>query len=140
MNKDIIFYTSIAGINFRCTDDDLGPVIGYVQKDPENQYNPNAIGVYRVNGSLLGYIPDSKLEKFYKFKEGFDQLVFAGNIKKLRGYNDNKEYYVGNIAIIKSQDEQELTRLIDENLFENFNLYGRTFTSKDTITEDALEI
>ena len=123
MNK--IFYTSVAGINFRCTPDDVGSVIGYVERDINNQYDPRAVGVYRINGSLLGFIAAKDLDEFYKFKgEGFDKMVFSGNIKSV--IRHGKEFYVGNIAIIRSDNEEELTELVNKNLFEDFNLYGKT--------------
>lgn len=125
MKKAKIFYTSVAGINFRCTPDDLGSVIGYVQQDPRNEYNPKAVGVYRVNGSLLGYVSEKDLDSFYEFKgEDYDKMVFSGNIKSVRRLG--KEFYVGNIAIIRSKDEEELTELVNKNLFDDFNLYGKT--------------
>lgn len=125
MKEAKIFYTSVAGINFRCTPDDLGSVIGYVQQDPENEYNPKAVGVYRINGSLLGYVSEKDLDSFYEFKgEDYDKMVFSGNIKSVRRFG--KEFYVGNIAIIKSKDEEELTELVNKNLFDDFNLYGKT--------------
>lgn len=126
MDKSKIFFTSIAGINFRCTEDDLGAVIGYVKRDPENEYNPKAVGVYRVNGSLLGYISDKDLPEFYKFKEGYDydEMVYSGNIKSVTRFG--KSFYVGNIAVIKSDDEDELTELVNKNLCEDFDLYGET--------------
>ena len=125
MKEAKIFYTSVAGINFRCTPDDLGSVIGYVQQDPGNEYNPKAVGVYRVNGSLLGYVSEKDLDSFYEFKgEDYDKMVFSGNKKSERRLG--KEFYVGNIAIIKSKDEEELTELVNKNLFDDFNLYGKT--------------
>lgn len=125
MKEAKIFYTSVAGINFRCTPDDLGSVIGYVQQDPGNEYNPKAVGVYRVNGSLLGYVSEKDLDSFYEFKgEDYDKMVFSGNIKSVRRLG--REFYVGNIAIIRSKDEEELTELVNKNLFDDFNLYGKT--------------
>ena len=125
MKEAKIFYTSVAGINFRCTPDDLGSVIGYVQQDPGNEYNPKAVGVYRVKGSLLGYVSEKDLDSFYEFKgEDYDKMVFSGNIKSVRRLG--KEFYVGNIAIIRSKDEEELTELVNKNLFDDFNLYGKT--------------
>ena len=97
---------------------------GY-KKDPENKYNPNAVGVYRINGSLLGYVADKDLQQFYEFKgDGYDKMVFSGNIKSVIRFG--KEFFVGNIAIIRSEDEDELTELVNKNLFEDFNLYGKT--------------
>lgn len=125
MDKAKIFYTSVAGINFRCTPEDVGSVIGYVQRDPGNQYNPKAVGVYRINGSLLGYVAEKDLDSFYEFKgDGYDKMVFSGNVKSVIRFG--KEFYVGNIAIIRSEDEDELTELVNKNLFDDFNLYGRT--------------
>ena len=120
-----IFYTSIAGINFRCTPDDLGSIIGYVQPDLTNEFNPKAVGVYRVNGTLLGFISDKDLDSFYEFKgDGYDKMVFSGNIKSVKRFG--KEFYVGDIAIIRSEDEDELTELINKNFSEELNLYGKT--------------
>lgn len=120
-----VFYTSIAGINFRCTPDDLGSILGYVEKDPSNEYNPEAVGVYRINGSLLGYIKDQDLPEFYKFKgEGYDKMIFSGNIKTAKRYG--KEFYVGDIAIVRSEDEEELTEIINNNLINEFSNYGKT--------------
>ena len=100
-------------------------MIGYVQQDPGNEYNPKAVGVYRVNGSLLGYVSEKDLDSFYEFKgEDYDKMVFSGNIKSVRRFG--KEFYVGNIAIIRSKDEEELTELVNKNLFDDFNLYGKT--------------
>lgn len=125
MDKAKIFYTSIAGINFHCTPDDLGSVIGYVQKDIGNEYNPDAVGVYRVNGSLLGYVAEKDLQDFYDFKgDGYDKMVFSGNVKEVMRFG--KKYYVGNIGIVRSENEEELTDIINKNLFDDFNLYGKT--------------
>ena len=125
MDNAKIFYTSVAGINFRCTPEDVGNVMGYVQRDPGNEYNPNAVGVYRINGSLLGYIAEKDLAEFYKFKgEGFDQMAFSGNIKEVVRYG--KSFYVGDIAIIRSNDEEELSELINKNFSEDLKLYGKS--------------
>lgn len=125
MEKAKFFYTSIAGINFRCTPDDLGSIIGYVQQDKENEYNPKAVGVYRINGSLLGYVSEKDLDSFYEFKgEGYDKMVFYGNIKSIRRLG--KEFYVGNISIVRSENEEELTSIINNNFLNDFNLYGKT--------------
>ena len=125
MKDSEIFYTSVAGINYRCTPEDVGPILGYVEQDKNNSYNPKAVGVYKLNGDLLGYISEKNLDDFYEFKgEDYDKMVFSGNIKSVRRLG--KEFYVGNIAIIRSKDEEELTELVNKNLFDDFNLYGKT--------------
>lgn len=121
-----LFLTSIAGINFRATKEDCGPILGYVERDLGNEYDPRAVGVYRPNGDLLGYIAARDLDEFYKFKgEGFDKMVYSGNIKCAKKYG--KEFLIGNIAIIRSEDESELSEIANKYLFdENFNVYGET--------------
>lgn len=122
-----IFYTSVAGINFRCRPEDEGGIYGYVQRDPGNEYNPNAVGVYRANGDLLGYVAEKDLDEFYKFKgEDYDQMFYSGIIKKLKRYG--KEFYVGNIAIIKTGDQEELEKHFNDNFGKDLNLYGESKT------------
>lgn len=129
MKDSEIFYTSVAGINYRCTPEDVGPILGYVEQDKNNSYNPKAVGVYKLNGDLLGYISEKNLDDFYEFKgEGFEKLIYSGNIKKV--IKSDKDFYVGNIAIIKSEDEKELTELVNKLLFDNFNLYGKNTPEK----------
>lgn len=125
MNQKV-FMTSVAGINFRATPEDLGPALGYVERDLNNEHDPRAVGVYRSDGSLLGYVASKDLDEFYKFKgEGFDKMVFTGNIKKVKSFG--KEFYVGNIAILRTEDETELTELANKFLLDdNFILYGKT--------------
>lgn len=130
MNEKKIFMTSIAGINFRASEDDCGPVIGYVERDQANEYDPRAVGVYRPDGKLLGFVASKDLDSFYEFKgEGFDKMVFSGNIKRVKR-GAQKEFYVGNIAILRSENEEELTDLANRFLFdEELNLYGKTIQS-----------
>ena len=33
MKDSEIFYTSVAGINYRCTPEYVGPILGYVEQD-----------------------------------------------------------------------------------------------------------
>lgn len=126
MNDKKIFMTSVAGINFRATLDDCGPIMGYVERDLTNEYDPRAVGVYRPNGELLGFVASKDLDAFYAFKgEGFDKMVYTGNIKSAKRYG--KEFLIGNIAIIRSEDEEELSEIANKYLFDNgFNLYGKT--------------
>lgn len=125
MNKKV-FKTSIAGINFRATKEDCGPILGYVERDLNNEHDPRAVGVYRPNGELLGFIASKYLDDFYNFKgEGFDKMVYTGNIKSTR--RGGKEFLIGNIAIIRSDNEKELSFIANRYLFdEEFNVYGKT--------------
>ena len=123
MNK--IFYTSVAGINFRARPEDVGQIIGYVEQDPTNSYNPKAVAVRRIGGELLGYVAERDLDQFYQFKgEGYDTMAFAGNIKKVdRG---GRNFYVGNIAIFRSSNNKELEEMIEKHWNDDFNIYGKT--------------
>ena len=129
MSEKKIFMTSIAGINFRATEDDCGPILGYVERDLTNEYDPRAVGVYRPNGELLGFVSSKDLDAFYEFKgEGFDKMVYTGNIKCAK--RGGKSFFIGNIAIIRSENEEELSEIANKYLFdENFNLYGKTVQS-----------
>lgn len=129
MNEKKIFMTSVAGINFRATSEDCGPIIGYVERDLTNEHDPRAVGVYRPNGELLGFVAAKDLDSFYEFKgEGFDKMVYTGNIKSAKRYG--KEFLIGNIAIIRSENEEELSDIANKYLSDdNFNLYGKTILS-----------
>lgn len=126
MNEKKIFMTSIAGINFRATKEDCGSILGYVERDLGNEHDPRAVGIYRPNGDLLGFVAAKDLEAFYDFKgEGFDKMVYIGNIKSAKKYG--KEFLIGNIAIIRSENEEELNAIANEYFSkEDFNLYGKT--------------
>jgi len=48
---------NVAGINMNeCTLDYVGPFEGYIEAEPENQYDSHAIKVMHCDGSKLGYI------------------------------------------------------------------------------------
>ena len=48
----------IAGINYRKgIDYYVGRSFGYLQPEPTNQHDPNAIGIYSTDGHHLGYVP-----------------------------------------------------------------------------------
>ena len=49
---------NIAGINFRKgIKKYVGPFFGYLQPEPTNEYDPDAIAIYHSDGHHLGYIP-----------------------------------------------------------------------------------
>lgn len=123
-----LFLTSIAGINFNATNDDIGPILGYVERDYDNAVDPRAVGIYRINGQRLGFIASKDLDDFYAFKgDGFDKMVFAGNIELINRKYGEEGFFVGNIAVIRSENEEELTKLIDQYMFDQgFKMYGET--------------
>lgn len=71
--------TNVAGANRRCTPNDVGGIVGYVEAEPTNDYNPNAMGVYLANGKLIGYIAERELED-YRAWSRTKKLPFVGYI------------------------------------------------------------
>ena len=65
--EDDEWHTYIAGINYRASKYDIGGFSGWVGPDPDNAYDPNAMGVYNAFGKLLGYIPAKELKEYRKW-------------------------------------------------------------------------
>ena len=78
--KSTDFYTSIAGVAYRNTSDDIGGFLGYVCSEPSNPYDKNAIAIYRNDNKLLGYIPRDKQKEFREWSTKED-LPCVGYIK-----------------------------------------------------------
>lgn len=55
--KNVTFESRVAGAMHRCTDSDIGGFLGYIDPEPNNDYDKNAIAIYRNDGKHLGYIP-----------------------------------------------------------------------------------
>lgn len=62
----------IAGIGYYldAASPDLGLFCGYLEKQPDNEYDPNAIGIYKKNGELIGYVPRVKIDAVNAFTKG----------------------------------------------------------------------
>ena len=122
MMNDVL-YTSIAGINFRATDRDVGQILGYTQPNPV-EADPEAIGCFLQDGRMIGFIPKNRQEDYREFeKEGANherQCLFAGNIKKVNR-RDGSSFYSGNIALVKGPNLKEL---LEAHYQDNFDLYG----------------
>lgn len=118
-----VFYVSVAGINFRVTDENVGPILGYTQSNPVDA-DPEAEGVFLKDGKLIGFIPLKRKSEFLEFKKEAQnksgQCLFSGNIKKITSWNGSS-YFVGNIALVKGP---ELKTLLEAHYNGNFNLFG----------------
>lgn len=58
--KHVVSY-SIAGINYRDhINRYVGSFMGYLQPEPDNTYDPDAIAIYHDDGHHLGYIPANR--------------------------------------------------------------------------------
>lgn len=62
-NGDYAMCLDVAGINkHECTFDYVGPFEGYIEADPDNEFDPNAIKVMHHDGAQLGYIKAAETE------------------------------------------------------------------------------
>lgn len=118
-----VFYVSIAGINYKATDEDVGPILGYTQSNPVD-VDPDAEGVFLKDGRLIGFIPVKRRAEFLEFKKEAQnkkgQCLFSGNIKKATNW-EGSSFFVGNIAIVKGE---HLKTLLEAHYDGNFDLFG----------------
>lgn len=73
--------TYITGLRYRCTQSDLGLVMGTVTPEPNNPRDPRAQVVCRNDGKVLGYIPRADLDRYNFFNDGNRVCLFAGKIE-----------------------------------------------------------
>lgn len=93
------FSTYIAGINFRCNARDAGGFLGYAVPEPDNEYDTNAVAIYRNDGKLLGYIPKKDNREFKEWSDsctvpcvGYilsEDGTMKGRVKALLPENEN---------------------------------------------------
>ena len=90
---------NIAGINYRKNVKDyVGKFKGYIQPEPTNQYDPNAIAVYAEDGHHLGYIPEAETYEIRELGLPFP-IEFLGEIEECYDYDRQRNFYVGHILI-----------------------------------------
>lgn len=90
---------NIAGINYRKrVKDYVGKFMGYIQPEPTNQYDPNAIAVYAEDGHHLGYIPEAETYEIRELGIPFP-IEFLGEIEECYDYDRQRNFYVGHILI-----------------------------------------
>jgi hypothetical protein len=90
---------NIAGINYRKrVKDYVGKFMGYIQPEPTNQYDPNAIAVYAEDGHHLGYIPEAETYEIRELGIPFP-IEFLGEIEECYDYDRQRNFYVGHIMI-----------------------------------------
>lgn len=58
------FKCPIAGVQYRNDKEDVGGFFGYVKLEPENEFDPNAVAIYRNDGKLIGYIPKDMTREY----------------------------------------------------------------------------
>lgn len=96
------YHTKIAGVQFRCSLRDVGGFLGYIQHEPTNPHDPNAIAICRNGGKHLGYIPKDETNalRSWSAKEklpcvGFikdgDEVALFGKVKVLDTFPEEAE-------------------------------------------------
>lgn len=97
------YFCTIAGVQYHNSTQDIGGFLGYVCPEPTNQYDKNAIAVYRNGKKLIGYIPKDEQKSFREWSNK-DFLPCIGFIKA----GDNAPLY-GKVKVIDCDpDETEL--------------------------------
>lgn len=79
-SDDGTYYTKIAGVQHHSSKQDIGGFLGYVCSEPNNQYDKNAVAVYRNDNKLLGYLPKDEIKSFREWSEK-ENLPCIGFIK-----------------------------------------------------------
>lgn len=89
----------IAGINHRKRIRDyVGKCMGYIQPEPKNKYDPNAIAIYAEDGHHLGYIPQAETQEVRDLGMQFPINVYC-EIEEDYDYDDSRSFFVGHILI-----------------------------------------
>lgn len=89
----------IAGINHRKRIRDyVGKCRGYIQPEPTNKYDQNAIAIYAEDGHHLGYIPQADTQEVRNLGMPFPINVYC-EIEEDYDYDDSRRFFVGHILI-----------------------------------------
>ena len=95
----------IAGINHRKRIMDyVGKCNGYIQPEPTNKYDPNAIAIYAEDGHHLGYIPQAETQEVRDIGLPFPINVYC-EIEADYDYDESRRFYVGHILIEQPEKE-----------------------------------
>ena len=91
---------NIAGINFRQgISNYVGSINGYIQPQPSNSYDPNAIAVYSEDGHHLGYIPATETYEVHSLHLSFPAPV-AIEIEECYDNTEDRTFYVGTVTVL----------------------------------------
>ena len=86
---------NIAGINFRKgISKYVGQFFGYLQPEPTNDYDPDAIAIYHSDGHHLGYIPQNMTDDIRDCGLPFPIQIW-GNIEEDYDYDEHRKFYRG---------------------------------------------
>lgn len=90
---------NIAGINYRDgIADYLGDFEGYLQPDPTNEHDTNAIAIFHKDGHHLGFINAGCTDAIRALGRHFP-LAVSGNIEQEHDDIENRDYFVGTVYL-----------------------------------------
>ena len=90
---------NIVGINYRKRIKDyVGNVAGYVDAEPTNKYDPNAIAVYAKDGHHLGYIPEAETYEVRELGLPFPIKAYC-EIEEEYDYGESRRFFIGHVLI-----------------------------------------
>ena len=93
----------IAGINHRKRIRDyVGKSMGYIQPEPTNKFDTNAIAIYAEDGHHLGYIPKAETQEVRDLGMPFPIKVYC-EIERAYNYDDSRRFFVGHILIEQTE-------------------------------------
>lgn len=97
--SDVISY-SIAGINFRRgISKYVGEFMGYIEAEPKNKYDPNAIAIHASDGHHLGYIPADYTDDVRDLTRSAWPYPTWCEIEEDYDYDENRRYFRGNVYL-----------------------------------------
>ncbi len=90
---------NISGINYRKgIKKYVGEFFGYLQPEPTNEYDPEAIAIYHSDGHHLGYIPQNCTQDIHALDLPFPMTVF-GYIEEDYDEDEHRRYFRGTIFL-----------------------------------------
>ena len=90
---------NLAGVNYRKNIRDyVGVFDGYLQPEPDNEYDHNAIAIYHSDGHHLGYIHQDYTDDIRDLELPFPIAVF-GEIEEGYDYEENRNYFKGTVYL-----------------------------------------
>lgn len=88
---------NIAGVNYRKNIRDyVGVFEGYLQPEPYNEYDPDAIAVYHSDGHHLGYIPQNMTDDIRDCGLPFPIQIW-GDIEEDYDYDEKRHFFRGTV-------------------------------------------
>lgn len=115
--KNGTYESKISGITMHCTESDKGIFYGIIYNESNNPCNPKAMAIVSMKKKLIGYIPDSELNNYYKWNDG-RPVTCVGFIKSFVNEN-GKNILFGRVTAIKPCNSKFVTATtleIEENI------------------------